>query len=544
MKPIVRTSLSYCVLCWICSPALVVALGQVPAGKSQPSPVSGEDAAGEVSLIVGKAVVMDFAQPVLRVAVGLNDVAEASAISPNEVLLNGKTAGQTSLIIWQHGGDRQFFNVTVRPNRSDSDARIEAIRKELRLEFPGQPIRVTAENGSIFLRGKVTDLNSSDRAVQIASTALSASTAGDNNAARGPLGISHPDAAAGKVVNLLYVDLPAAEKQVLLKVRFASVDRTRAKQLGINLFSLGLGNTVGGITTGQFSPPTITSGGSSNSGLSNSGPTAVFTNELNFLAYFPGLNAGADIQALETRGVVEVLAQPNVIAANGKQASFLAGGEYPYPVAQGGANGSGPTITIMFKEFGVRLNFIPTITPRGSIRLQVAPEVSSLDFSNAVQISGFEVPAISSRKVNTEVELNEGQSFVIGGLLDNRETETLQKIPFIGDVPVLGKFFQSISRNRTNTELIVIVTPELVDPIPAGQALPELKYPSPFLPSNSSIPLSNPGSKTADATVTPSSQAIPVEKLVESQKPEKPLVIDAGFSPASGSSTAAGASPQ
>jgi pilus assembly protein CpaC len=270
----------------------------------------------------------------------------------------------------------------------------------------------------------------------------------------------------------------------------------------------------------------------------------VFTNELNFLAYFPGLNAGADIQALETRGVVEVLAQPNVIAANGKQASFLAGGEYPYPVAQGGGNGSGPTITIMFKEFGVRLNFIPTITPRGSIRLQVAPEVSSLDFSNAVQVSGFEVPAISSRKVNTEVELNPGQSFVIGGLLDNRETETMQKIPFIGDVPVLGKFFQSMSKNRTNTELIVIVSPELVDPIPAGQALPDLKYPAPFLPSNSAIPMANPGTKTADTATTSSSPAIPVEKLVESQKPEKPLIIDAGFSPGSASSSSSGATPQ
>jgi pilus assembly protein CpaC len=508
-------------------------------GDTQHASLSGEDAAGEVSLTVGKAIVMDFVQPVQRVAVGLNDVAEASAISPTEVLLNGKTSGQTSLIIWQRGGDRQFFNVTVRTSRSDSDARIEAIRKELRLEFPGQSIRVTYENGSIFLRGRVTDLNSSDRAVQIASTAL----AGSSPAAKGPLGLPSSDASLGKVVNLLYIDVPPAEKQVLLKVRFASVDRSKARQLGINLFSLGLGNTVGGITTGQFTPPVITSGGSSNNGISNSGPSAVFSNELNFLAFFPGLNAGADIQALETKGVLEVLAQPNVIAANGKQASFLAGGEYPYPVAQGGASGSGPTITIMFKEFGVRLNFIPTVTPRGSIRLQVAPEVSSLDFTNSVQISGFQVPAISSRKVNTEVELNEGQSFVIGGLLDNRETETMQKIPFIGDVPVLGKFFQSISRSRTNTELIVIVTPELVDPIPAGQALPDLKYPTSFLPPNSSIPVANPDGKDAGTTRTPPSQTIPVEKLVQSQKPGKPLIIDQGFSATSGS-TGGGASSQ
>ncbi len=172
------------------------------------------------------------------------------------------------------------------------------------------------------------------------------------------------------------------------------------------------------------------------------------------------MNLGATIQALEAKGLVEVLAEPNVLAQNGKQASFLAGGEYPYPVVQGSSvAGSGSSVTIQFKEYGVRLNFIPTITPRGTIRLQVAPEVSSLDFTNAVTVSGFQIPAIAVRKVKTEVELGEGQSFAIGGLLDNRETETFQKIPFLSSIPILGKFFQSISKNKNNTELIVIVTP-------------------------------------------------------------------------------------
>ncbi len=157
-----------------------------------------------------------------------------------------------------------------------------------------------------------------------------------------------------------------------------------------------------------------------------------------------------------------MLAEPNVLAANGKQASFLAGGEYPYPVVQGVSGGVGGAVTILFKEYGVRLNFIPTITPRGTIRLQVAPEVSSLDFTQAVEVSGFLIPSIDIRRVKTEVELSEGQSFAIGGLLDNRETKTFQKIPFIGDVPILGKLFQSISKTRNNTELMVIVTPEIV----------------------------------------------------------------------------------
>jgi pilus assembly protein CpaC len=383
-------------------------------------------------------------------------------------------------------------------------------------------VKLSSEGGIIFLRGTVKTLNASERAVKIAST-------------------------AGKVVNLLNVDVPAADPQILLKVRFASIDRSKGKQLGINFFNLGQGNAVGGVSTGQFTPPTVTgSSGSSSGSLSSSGYSAIFSNDLNLLAFFPGLNAGADIQALESKGVVEVLAEPNVLATNGKQASILAGGQYPYPVVQGGSGGSGSSVTITFKEYGVRLNFIPTITPRGTIRLQVAPEVSSLDFSNSVQISGFDVPAISTRKVNTEVELGDGQSFILGGLLDNRETETFQKIPFIGDIPYIGKLFQSISKTKTNTELIVIVTPEIVAPIAAGAVLPELKYPEGFLPPNSNIPMHNPDGKTAANTPASPPAAIPVEKLIDSMKPETPLVIDSatgGFGAAASGAGAGNGAP-
>jgi pilus assembly protein CpaC len=199
----------------------------------------------------------------------------------------------------------------------------------------------------------------------------------------------------------------------------------------------------------------------------------------------------------------------------------------------------------MFKEYGIRLNFLPTITPRGTIRLQVAPEVSQLDYTNEVDISGFEVPGITTRKVNTEVELSDGQSFVIGGLLDNTETQSFQKIPFLGDIPILGKFFQSMTRTKNNTELIVIVTPELVAPIPAGTAPPSLKYPTPFLESNSHIPMNTPDAKTAANTPAPAPPAIPVETLVDSMKPEKPLVIEGtngSFGAASTGATSGGAS--
>jgi pilus assembly protein CpaC len=253
---------------------------------------------------------------------------------------------------------------------------------------------------------------------------------------------------------------------------------------------------------------------------------------------------GASITALNTKGVTEDLAEPNILAVNGKEASFLAGGEYPYPVVQGGSGGSGASISIMFKEYGVRLNFIPTITPRGTIRLQVAPEVSALDFTNEVEVSGFDVPAITTRKMNTEVELADGQSFVIGGLLDNTEAETFTKIPFLGDIPVLGKFFQSQQKTKANTELIVIVTPEIVAPIPAGAPLPALNFPQKFLPPNSSIPMNTPDAKTSANTPAPAPPTLPIEKLVDSMKPETPLVVEGssgGFGEGSSSGASAGA---
>ena len=487
---------------------------QTTTPPSQPAGASMQDSANDLSVAVGKTVLVDCAKPVMRVAIGLGDIAEATAISPTEIMLNGKAPGETSLIIWDTTGSRQFFNVTVRASASAANNNLDAVRRELRMELPGQTLNVSSENGSVLLRGTVKDLDSARRAVKIAST-------------------------GGNVVNLLDVDVPASEPQILLKVRFASVDRNKSKALGLNFFSLGLGNTVGGTTTGQFSPPSITN-------VIPPGPAATFANELNILVEGPGkLPFGIDIQALEAQGVVEVLAEPNVLATNGKQASILAGGEYPYPVVQGGSGGAGASVTIMFKEYGVRLNFIPTITPRGTIRLQVAPEVSSLDFTNAVEVSGFNVPAITTRKVKTEVELADGESFVLGGLLDNRETETLQKIPFIGDIPYIGKLFQSISRNKTNTELIVIVTPEIVAPIPVGAPLPQLKYPQAFLPSNSGIPMNTPDAKTAANTPAPAPATMPIEKLLDSLKPETPLAIEGstgGFGTSS-SATSTGATP-
>jgi len=463
----------------------------LPAGPST------QDSANDLSVVVGKSVLVDTAVQIRRASIGMSEVAEVHATGPTEVMVTGKLPGETSLIVWDVKGGRQFFNVTVRPSSSALNDSLDAIRRELRIELPGQNLKVTSENGIIYVRGTVKDLDSSARAARIVSS-------------------------GGKSVNLLNVEVPPSDPQILLKVHFISVDRTKETQLGINIFSTGFANTIGGIATGEYSPPSVSTPATGGT------PTATISNGLTLSAFYPGLNLGATIQALQSKVGGQVLAEPNLLAANGKEASFLAGGEFPYPVVQGGSGGSGSSVSIQFKEYGVRLNFIPTITPRGTIRLQVAPEVSALDTSHSIQISGFDVPAITTRKVNTEVELADGQSFVIGGLLDNRENDIFQKIPFLGDIPILGKLFQSMDKTKTNTELIVIVTPEIVAPISAGETLPTLKFPEKFLPPNTGAPMNNPDAKTAANTPPPAPPSISVEQLIDSMKPETPLVIEGG----------------
>jgi len=276
---------------------------QAPPSASQPSESSFQDSANELSVAVGKSVLVDSVRPTKRVAVGLGDVAEASVITPTEIMVNGKAPGETSLIIWDDRGGRQFFNVTVRTPASAVQTSMDSVRRQLRSELPGQTLNVGSENGVVYLRGTVDDLTSSARAVQIAST-------------------------AGKVVNLLNVKVPPAKPQILLKVRIASVDRNKLKNLGINMFNLGLGNAIGAVSTTQFSPPFVTGGGSGGgSGASGALGSAQLSQEGNIFAYFPGLNAGATITALQTQGLAEVLAEPNLLAMDGHQASFLAGAD-------------------------------------------------------------------------------------------------------------------------------------------------------------------------------------------------------------------------
>ncbi len=450
-------------------------------------------ASRELSVTVGKSVLVDSDAIIERISIANGDLAEAVVINPKEVLINGKAPGETSMIVWQQGGNRLFFDLTVQRN----DARIDAVRREIAQELGSDNVTLDLEGDTVFLRGTVKDLSSAQRTVQIAST-------------------------LGRLVNLLRVEVPPTDAQILLKVRFADVDRSTADQLGINIFSPGVGATSGTVATGQFNPPTVTPG------TGGTASTLTLSQALQVFLFRSDLNLGVTIAALQSKNLLQILAEPNVLAINGHTASFLEGGEFPFPSTAGlGA------VSIQFREFGVRITFTPIITPRGTIRLTVTPEVSSLDYANGITFNGTTIPGLDTRRIQTEIELQDGQTFAISGLLDNRVTETWNKIPGLGDIPFFGKLFRSRQINKSNTELLVMVTPELVRPIPKEQTPPDLKFPSAFLPPNTSgTPPRTPGmDQTGPVTLKNTPAAIPMEDLIRSLQPPAPAVGPGGAQP-------------
>ncbi|MBI3670898.1 MAG: hypothetical protein HY237_14100 [Acidobacteria bacterium] len=263
------------------------------------------------------------------------------------------------------------------------------------------------------------------------------------------------------------------------------MNRSALSQLGVNLFSLNQ-KMIGTTSTQQFAPPALstplqstTTTGTTSTAIP---PSFTFSDLLNLFLFRPDINIGATIKALQQQNLLQILAEPNLLTETGKEASFLAGGEFPFPVVQGGAAGTVPTVTVQFREFGVRLTFTPKLTEDNKIHLHVRPEVSALDFTNALTISGFFVPALSTRRVETDMVLQDGQSFAIAGLVDDRLTQVANKIPGLGDIPILGQLFKSRSLNKSKTELLVVVTPHIVKPLEAGQAAPLPQFPKPFMP--------------------------------------------------------------
>jgi pilus assembly protein CpaC len=403
---------------------------QGPASPGPSSAQQGGQGSETVHIIVGHSLVINTPSRVRRVLTGNPDVIESVVTSPGELVVTAKKTGSSSLVLWNESGRTRALDVY-------GDLDVTSLRSSLEQAFPNVNLDVRSEGSKVVLTGSVPTKDVGDQVVKMA-------------------GNFSPE-----VVNGLQLAPPPHERQVMLKVRFAEADRNKLNQFGINLFSTGAGNTIGTIGTQQFSPLQLTQATGS-----ATASTLGISDLLNIFLFNPQINFGATIRLPEQKQVLQILAEPNLMAYSGQPAHFLAGGEFPYPVVQSvGTVGSTGAITVQFKPYGVKLEFIATIEDDDTIRLKVAPEVSSLDYSNAVTLGGFTMPALQTRRAETEIELKDGQSFGIAGLLDERTTVELSKVPGIGDIPILGELFKSRSVNKTNTELIVLVTPTIVDPV-------------------------------------------------------------------------------
>jgi pilus assembly protein CpaC len=381
-----------------------------------------------VNVLVGQSRVINFDRPIGRFSVSNPEIAEAVLVAPDQVLVNGKGFGQVNFIAWEQSGGRfVVFDVYVRTNLSLIDSQIRAL-------FPKDDIRLSQANGSVVLSGNVKDRKTIGQAQSIV------------------------EAAGFKVVNMIE-SATTNVAQVQLEVHVAEVSKSRLRDYG-TAYTSGRGGSGGYINSGG-GPSTLSSatvsgaGGILESALSPA---------LNLFLFNSSINTTAMIRALRTSGAIRSLAEPNLVAMDGQQASFLAGGEFPIPIVQNGG-GDKPAISIVFKEYGIRLNFKPTIIDEDHIRLDLEPEVSTIDFSNGVKFSGFTIPALKTRRAHTGVELRDGQSFALAGLLDNNETKTISTVPFLSDIPILGALFKSKSFQKDQTELMFIMTAHLVKPV-------------------------------------------------------------------------------
>jgi len=432
------------------SPAFV-STGAVssPAGVLAAAPTS-------VHLLVGRSTILDIGANIARVSLTVPEVADAMVTSPSQLLIHGKQPGTISMFVWDKMGTIKTYEVVVRRDLSPLVEQVKTL-------FPGEPITIAGSGRDVIISGTVSSKYVIDKAADVAGGYVEKKE---------------------NVVNLLKQVEGVASNQVMLKVRFAEVSRNALQELGASMFSDNRdGRWFGRTTTQQFQAPVF----DKNQPSAALGDTMVFSDYLNLFLFDAKNQIGAVVKALQGKGVFQSLAEPNLIALNGKEASFLAGGEFPYPVPTGNFG----SFTIHFKEYGVRLNFTPTVLGGELINLKIKPEVSSLDFNNAIILNGFRVPALTSRRAETELELRNGQTFAIAGLMNNSALSSMRKVPFIGDIPILGALFQSRAYQKDQTELVVMVTPTIVsrDSTGVSQGLPALV--EPYLAPNSK-PLPNP----------------------------------------------------
>lgn len=493
--------------------------------------VDDNDEITTLRLLVGRSAVVDTGTPIARVSLTSPEIADALVTEPDQLLIQGKLPGTISMFVWDRAGAMRRYDVTVERDLSQLTAHIRNL-------FPGERIEVAGNGRTVVVSGTVSSQYVADKAVEIAA--------------------GHVEKKED-VVNLLQVrDEPPP--QVLLKVRFAEVSRSALTELGASFFTspLGVEDTIGRITTQQFPAPGYDRLQWSKEGpnwgdrVTSSSGEFTFSDFLNIFLLNKRYDLGLMVRALQNRGLFQSLAEPNLVAESGREASFLAGGEFPIPVAQAGT--ANISITVQFKEFGVRLTFTPTVLDDNRIHLKVRPEVSTLDFTNAVVLQGFRIPALSTRRTETELELENGQTFAIAGLLNNTMTESLQKVPGIGDIPILGLLFRSKAAQKNRTELLVMITPHILPPRSAGVAreLPPLREPylGP-LPPDQALPnpppaFPQPPTGSAQASPEPAREmrAEDAAAVLRSRLPKAPtLVTPAEIAAPTATAPSSGATP-
>ena len=397
------------------------------------------DDASMVKLLVGRSTIVDVGSAIARVSLTSADVADAVVTSANQLLVNGKMPGTISMYVWERSGGLHRYEIVVQRD-------LARLNEQMKRLFPGENIEAQSSGKGLVLSGLVSSKEVIDKAGTVAGGYVDK---------------------ADEVVNMLRLQENAASNQVLLRVRFAEVSRSAITDLGASFFTGPDGYKDALARTTTSTPaPTFDNG------------KLVFSDFLNLFLFDAKHQLGTVIKALQTKGQFQSLAEPNLVAESGKEASFLAGGEFPVPIAQG--SGANTTISVQYKEFGVRLNFTPLIHG-DRVHLKVRPEVSTLDFANGVMLQGFRIPALSTRRTETEVDLQDGQTFAIAGLMNNTMSSTLQKIPGIGDIPILGLLFKSKAANKDQTELVVMITPQILARNSSGVSPTLPSTPEPYL---------------------------------------------------------------
>jgi pilus assembly protein CpaC len=501
---------------WAQAPALPAA-----AIAAAPNRAAVDAEAGSIRLLVGRSTVLDVGRPIARVSLTSAEIADALVTSPNQLLINGKMPGTISMFVWDRAGALTRYELMVQRD-------LALLSEQMRQLFPNEAITVHANGKNVVLSGTVSNKDLIEKAVNVAAGYVDKKE---------------------EVTTLLQLGAGAPSNQVMLRVRFAEVSRSAMTELGASFFTspTGVKNNIGRVTTQQFGAPDFDklqyTKDSFDFGADVKSATGDFNfgDFLNLFLFNEKFDLGMMVKALQNRGLFQSLAEPNLVAESGKEASFLAGGEFPIPIAQG--SGANIGVSVQFKEFGVRLNFTPTVNGN-RIHLKVRPEVSALDFNNSVVLGGFRIPSLTTRRTETELELANGQTFVIAGLMNNTMVQSLNKMPGLGDIPILGYLFRSKAAQKNQTELVVMITPEILPNnsrgVPADLPRQPERYLDP-LPENRSLPAPPPAfggvvapraeapaatPTPAAAIVAPGSSAADAAAAVSALTPAGPRVAD------------------